>query len=287
MHQTFRQTDSGDGFLYHYTSLETVCTHILQKKQLLLNSFGKANDPQDAKDWFLSPFTNAQDKYDLNQVLKASMEMNKIIRMTCFSQGKAVFEPNKPILDINKCGFCNPQMWHYYGDKNKGVCLVFDKRKLLDNFKSQYGIISKSDSVDYVNRSLGFSNVMPEYQYIPELYDEIGAYEYCKKELINNKRADYLLFQKSEAWSNEAEFRLITLTEQKQGVFLDIKDSLSMICFGSNTTVEDIEKAYHLKHSLGFRGCSLGKVFWRNSSPFFVEGRHEIKRRTEGIINFQ
>lgn len=287
MFHIFRQVDSGDGFLYHYTSLKTACDYILKNKQLLLNSFEKANDPQDANDWFLSPFSNNPAKYDLKHILKTSKEIKKTIRMTCFSQDKIVFEPKKPNLDINKCGFCNPQLWHYYGDRNSGVCLVFDKRKLLESFKSQYGAISQSKSVEYVNRPLGFSNEMPEYQYVPDLFDKIGAFDYCKKELINNKRADYLLFQKSEAWSNENEFRIITLATEEQMIFLDIKDSLRMICFGANTTVEDIEKTYQLKDSLGFRSCSIGKVFWRNCSPFFVEGRHEAIGRTSGIINFQ
>ncbi|MCO7197577.1 hypothetical protein [Pseudoalteromonas sp. OANN1] len=124
MMQNFRDTDSGDGFLYHYTSIDTACDYILKDNRLLLNSLHKANAPKDCKTWFLSAYTNDHERYGLKHGLRAAEELKKVVRMTCFTQDQLQENPpSKIILDINRCEFNNPQMCHYYGKANTGVCL--------------------------------------------------------------------------------------------------------------------------------------------------------------------
>ena len=55
--------------------------------------------------------------------------------------------------DFCRMGFDIPAMWGHYGDKGKGVCVIFDKKKLLDNLSSSIF----SGEVDYVAPDYSFS----------------------------------------------------------------------------------------------------------------------------------
>ena len=288
MIQFFRETDSGDGFLYHYTSIETAKNFILKDKRLLLNTLQKANDPKDCKNWFLSAHTDNHSKYNIKYGLKVAEELKKVIRMTCFTQDAVPLTPkDKFIFDINQCGFNNPQMWHYYGAKSTGLCLIFDKKKLIDAFNKQYQDNSLSGAVQYIDRQMGHSNALTSYQYSPEAYELFGPLEFCKLHMKTQDHAKSLLFEKSTPWKAESEFRIVTFAKCTDETYLNIEGALQAICFGAFSTIEDIDSIKAFKSNNSFRGLSFGKVFWRNASPSYVEGYSEIKRRLESKVDFQ
>ena len=97
-------------------------------------------------------------------------------------------------------------MWGHYAEKGKGVCLVFDKHKLL-----------KCLSTDMYSRKVNYKRKFKGYIHINS--GNIGK-------SLEKKRKEFF-FTKSSDWKYEQEFRIITKIDSgSDDLFLDFKDSL-------------------------------------------------------------
>lgn len=103
-------------------------------------------------------------------------------------------------------GFDISAMWGHYAEKGKGVCLVFDKRKLLKCLSSDM----HSCKVNYKRKFKGYIHINSE---------NIGK-------SLERKRKGFF-FTKSSDWKYEQEYRIITKVDSDTNdLFLDFKDSL-------------------------------------------------------------
>jgi hypothetical protein len=161
---------------------------------------------------------------------KAQIEKVKGARVSCFS----LIENN--IL-----------MWSHYADKHKGICLEFD-----------------SDLTSH-----GFTNLAEED--ITE--GEVGYTEYEKTNYLSSNRifAVYKMFLcKSNAWSYEKEFRLITLNKKPE--LQEFKKSfLKSVYFGLNMTPSEIAKFISLCSECNYETLKFFKAEKINSSIEFKQ----------------
>jgi len=135
---------------------------------------------------------------------------------------------------INSYGVCcfagsndNILMWSHYTDSHKGICIKFDLLADLNFFLLPLKIKYKKD-----------------YQIYNHLKDSTKIIE-C-------------LFQtKSECWSYENEFRVI---KPEKGNYKFHKSALVEICFGCNTTYENIQEFKALLNENNFNHVKLTKA---------------------------
>lgn len=196
--------------LFHYTKLSTFLEYILPHLAIKFNSIQKTNDPFENSLSISTicspPKVSGTDIPGLNQQMEyllASANSTNILqdfKVLCFSQS---FKTK----DFVTYGYNMPRMWTQYGNNHKGICIEFDKRKLIrkiqDSFKPVY-----FDKVTYRNDS----NLID--------YDNKKTYsdEYIKELLIKHRKE--LFFTKHRDWSGEREYRILYIGQNEYVVFL-------------------------------------------------------------------
>lgn len=151
-------------YLFHYTSMyhafQIICSEILK--------FSNLPDSNDILE-------SARPTYGLENLHD---ELNNY-RQLSFT------------MSDNRLGFAIPAMWGHYGDRGRGVCLIFDRNKILSNLpcNSHYSRITYSG--DYCK----------DYDSSIVCNDKADAY------ILQNMKE--IFFTKTEDWSYEQEFRIV------------------------------------------------------------------------------
>ncbi len=174
--------------LYHYTKFNTsLC--ILESNALLFNHLRNMNDINE----LYRPLFYDRLTPEIEKKAKQIIESYQQISLT---------------RDFCRMGFDIPAMWGHYGDKGTGVCLVFDKTKLLSNLSLDI----HDDVVEYVTPNYSFSVS------IKNNNDEV--------EPFNDQELKDFFFKKTCDWSYEQEYRLIIKGDMINRYSLPLKDSL-------------------------------------------------------------
>lgn len=173
--------------LYHYTSV-AFALKILCSKSLRFSELKRMNDINEAH---RNIFYN-------NNISETSVnnELNKY-RQISLTRDNAHY-----------CGYGIPAMWGHYAEKGNGVCLAFDKKKLL----SLLGSKMIKGNIQYKKSYNG--DILINQENIPSFF---------KKNIRN------LFFTKTKDWSYEQEFRILTKTNSPEPIYLQYQDSIMAI----------------------------------------------------------
>lgn len=239
--------NSNDRFIYHFTSAEIAREFILPNKTLKFSNVNQLNDPEESSKYeslFLNNSHNNEKPDSMNMLMNFRYTFPSLLFSASFCtdkkdkksyEGKNYFETID--LHLNK-GFMLSRMWGTYGDKHKGVCLCFDKLKLLDSLEKalpdNFDIYKDEvkyyrDILDYIKKfsksegSLSPTGVKSSHNKFSEF----------KNHIINNK--DFFFFMKQNDWRDENEFKIFLVQNNLQinsDIYLPIGDSLTAIFMG-------------------------------------------------------
>lgn len=175
---------TGDGALFHYTSLKNFLT-ILEDMTFLPSSFGKLNDMNEGN------VSNMNMNENFLVMYNAEKYINERCHILSFSQ------------NYDEYGFCQEgtnhlAMWAHYADDSKGVCIVIDK----DAF------IRKNQAV-FDSHFYQFEDV--EYSIFNTPKDEEVDYSAKTPEQFIKDNWKALFFLKHKDWENEDEHRLFIM----------------------------------------------------------------------------
>lgn len=195
--------------LYHYTTLEAA-VKILSTQTLRFGRFENMNDIAESKREYLSNISL--------ELIDKKFHNYQSLSLTIDSK--------------NSKGFEVDSLWGYYADKGNGVCLAFDKEKLISAFKKQSSFHRYSQIIYLPN----FSNLIPL---------EIEKEENLHKDII--KDIKNIFFTKSKDWKHENEYRFLTYSHQR--FTLDYSASLLAIilCLPKNERIEDVKDSVEYK----------------------------------------
>ncbi|WP_239257264.1 DUF2971 domain-containing protein [Listeria ilorinensis] len=243
--------------LYHFTKAETALNYILKEKTIKFSSFKNVNDPKESKEWPFQFYGNnigtvekfsSKIYYDINNYIKEHW------LTACFSIDKEGEEIWK-----------NLKMWDSYADRNKGVCLVFDKDKLKKNLSRNTNNFLFHRDIEYVNKRDGetsfflvkgkfliFQGAYPPFlindlkrwmnillltnetnslMIFLEVYLNKGTDRYMKWHTINFYNS--LFFNKARYWASENEYRFILFSDDLQPYkCIDYGDALEAVILG-------------------------------------------------------
>ena len=142
-------------------------------------------------------------------------------------------------------GFAIDCLWGYYAEKGQGVCLVFDKEKLLVRYEQQYACkgVPEDKSIKYIE----------DYQ---NLVIAKGNTEEEIRSYVDNHIFE-IFYEKDSCWSYEKEIRLLTKSKDNdERCYLPFEDSLiaAIICVQSNDykESEQYKLLSKLKDTYGF-----------------------------------
>ena len=121
--------------LFHYTRVRPAIEHILSDGELLFNSPKHMSDPLEFENYLymfyahpgMSDFTFSDLQNENDQI---NLVLKRIFKLCCFSVDIPGPNPNYLQL-LHHRGFCRSRMWSQYGDSHRGLCLVFDRSRLL------------------------------------------------------------------------------------------------------------------------------------------------------------
>lgn len=241
--------------LYHFTSLDTALL-IIKSLKLKFSSLSNTNDICENSKNIYNYFYG--DNYiSIDEIRDEIYKYRQI----SFSIDK---EPD------GRVGFDLHQMWGLYANKGYGVCLVFDKEKLLNSSKNNYGkvIYSKDNSPDT------FTNVTKT----PEIRGWIRK---------NKKR---LFFNKRKEWEHEQEFRIIKrFQNDNKEEYLDISKSLRYIIIANAKSIKHdeslISSCEYCKLSKAIEGKDIKILFYESflgETKLLYNKEYDIWNNSEG-----
>ena len=209
--------------LYHYTNLDAAC-EIIESRKLRFGKMYKMNDLIESNRVVSGRiFSDSLSERELF----AEEEMNRYQQVS--------FTQDQERDGIEYLGFDLHSMWGLYAEKGYGVCLVFDKKRLL----YQEGDCPKE--VTYRN-------------FIPKDYEFLNKSKAGIRSEIWRRREE-LFFYKRKEWEYEQEFRVIRRAKNKDDdEYLDVSEALSFVIICKDETVETGESiwdgvnCYVLKH---------------------------------------
>lgn len=180
--------------LYHYTKFENAIK-ILESKSLLFSELKRMNDINES----LRPIMYFADldasRDNVQEIVKKLHDELYKYRQLSFTKDDEKDE---------KAGYSISAMWGHYAEKGYGVCLVFDKQKLISELPDNcFHNAIKYDS-DYCGELKFYES-------------DIGRYF--------NANMGNVFFTKTDDWKYEQEYRIISKTSPK----ISIENSLMAI----------------------------------------------------------
>ena len=225
--------------LYHYTRFES-CKKIIETNTLL---FGRLKDMNDINELYRPLFNNGVDDENAEKV--QSM-IDKLQQISLTRDMK------------NKMGFDIPSMWGHYADKGNGVCLVFDKQKLLNRLSYNESILFKGE-IKY--KSSFHSSIFAKFD------------KYGNAKLFSKNELKQYFFSKTKDWANEQEYRILAINNiDQERLNIPLQDSLVAIIMHNASDVENHKAVFSSKQY-----DELSKIFnpdkiWEYGA--FVEERN-------------
>lgn len=255
-------------YLYHYTTTCIALNHILKNGTLKFNSFSNVNDPRESKDWDISPFVRMGLNLELDQYDAISHEVSDILKanakLVCFSRDKnEAIGKWQPEALLNR-GFSKPSMWHHYGGKHNGLCLMFNRDKLNNAF------IKRLDQSRLVSGEVNYSNqgILPRLGDDPFVINLTGvsstASYLSEIQAHINSWFPELFLRKLTDWSNEDEFRWIYMDTNPDPIYVDFEDSLEAIVIGE--LVADAHTEDILQYCVKYH-ADIANLRWHNGFP--------------------
>lgn len=265
------QVSDSEKYVYHYTSTDVAYNFILKDGTLKLGRYAGTNDPKEYRNWDFSIGTNfAKDlgAYDVAKLSRwLSDELKRTVKVSCFATDTAPLSGDFTDSDIYRRGFSKPRMWAQYGDRHRGVCLVFDKSLLNDHIRTQSpgGAQVRFGKVQYTDSPLISTLGDPDpYQINVDAMEDLGQVAYVALHL--KVYGQHLFFEKSSDWRDECEFRWAVSTDVEDDLFVRFEDSLVGIMFGDSTPEKTIQDIMDLAES---RELIYMGMRWRNSAPWY------------------
>ena len=221
--------------IFHYTSLETLVNFILPEEKL---KFRKRIEQEDYFErtylspvWYLNH--DQADSQTLESVdIKTRNRFKNVSQISFCKSGYSdsmKWEPNK---SYDGYGFLKHRMWDNYGNRNKGVCLAFNRKKIVDK-------LSELNVENYWFRDVDYK----KNDEIEKIIKPRSTQKLTDSE-INTAHEDYLkylLFLKNIDFRDENEFRICVESEEKN-TFLPIQGVLKAVFF-SEMRKENILKS--------------------------------------------
>ncbi|WP_225828038.1 DUF2971 domain-containing protein [Streptomyces naphthomycinicus] len=226
------------GHLFHYTSTTAAVTGILATGTLRLSPYKSTNDLWESQPHY--PVLSAHhDQGDLDAGFSLWDEIDRQLRLHtkvgCLTQDVAL--PSSVSNPDALRGWAHLSQWAHYGDGHTGVCLRFDRDKLVSSLLEHAGpaafafhgpvrYLSSQDSPP--TRGIDVGQVV-----------EFGADAVALAYAEANK--DSLFFRKHIDWDSEAEYRLILLNRSTEFDHVDIRSALTGVVLGSAFPQEHVQ----------------------------------------------
>ena len=210
----------------HYTRLEAA-ESILQSMTLRisLGSFLSANDPRETKYWhFDVPEIKATHDFQLLHEREISDRIKRNIGSLSFARDTNTIE-----------GYYRPKMWAQYAENHTGVCIIFNRDRLLSSIHRTLNPIGRvyAENIEYFSPERDFDprgcmNITRD-DIIQENVNVIA------EQIMEEPYRTFYFFRKHIDWQDETEFRVlfkINDNTAEREYFIPCLDAIETVLFG-------------------------------------------------------
>jgi hypothetical protein len=219
-----------EGLLAHYTKASVAFEHILPKRELRMGAYRDMQDPAENKDIvpgtaFYGDPPHAEERW------LAAIDGIKQIRDSC--RLLCLTHDAEGATDTFGCCWARPRMWEQYGERHRGVCLLFDRARLHDVLPVElaaHGAFYLGD-VRYTEAGIAESatrSFVDDRIFGPDLAERDAAID----DYIQLHHQDFF-FLKSDDFSTEHEYRAVVMAPGEDDyVYVDYRDALVAVVVG-------------------------------------------------------
>ena len=272
--------------LYHYTGADVAIYNILAQGTLRLSPYEFTNDPEENRP--KAPVLSGEiaDQREPGSIWnEADWWLRRYVKVACLTQDFEIL-PSEYANDADALrGWAHPALWAHYGARHGGVCLRFDRIKMIEQFKTQMGSRGQcfSSAVEYpLERFTAAPLGSLDIEQIREFgVDAVTSFYIDKyhKELFFTKHID---------WENEREFRLVLNEPSLMPAYLDIRDCLTGVILGIGFPVSMLDRIHDLQTN--FPNLAIFQLQYNNGRMFFFPApsaapRSSIHPRRDGSLD--
>ena len=220
----------GDHVLSHFTRADTAIQHILFNKQLRLSPRASMSDPMENLIHKLNTLEimNADPSQEQSKNWDESHKRKEQFAKNLQNTKQLSFCMNATLETIDDLGFLNLRMWDQYGDAYKGVCLLFDKKTLIDTKNHKDDITTtKDDPYYYTSKKVDYTGLQDLNTSEKErsthsslLNSNPKVYDHALSNLMNKK-----LYSKHKSYIEENEFRLCAINENTTYQYINFEEN--------------------------------------------------------------
>lgn len=244
----FKREATGE-YLFHSTPLSTAIEHILPTAQLRFSRFSAMRDPRET-DWafaasFFGDIPEADRRYwELRAAVDELKDSVRILALT-----PDVDEARWSHQDDFGRGFAHPRLWEHYANNHLGVCLCLNRETLIEAASRAVASIGGTlihRPVAYRDGEIALEASHLDLHAVYERGADAVASEHFKA------HEEELLFTKLR----EVEYRLLTLWEAADELFVDVSEALEALVVGHAVGRECAQPALALRE----RWCCMRAV---------------------------
>jgi hypothetical protein len=253
-----------DKWLYHYTRFGIALEHILEHRKLRLSPFANMNDPRESSDWEFTPrgfpTTLGSQSYQRRVLQEANERLKRTWKVLALSTDDP--SAQRSSRSIFHRGFARPRMWAHYGGNHTGVCIVFDRLKMVEEIGDQ--LEAKGDCQWY-SEPVRYADAFDSAALT--LTGDAIATDGIDLALRKHQARQYvsLFFHKNRDWATEYEYRFVVQRLDDPGyLFVEIAHSLVGIILGER--VPDVYGP-SVDRTTTEQGISVCQLRWSNGEP--------------------
>ena len=213
---------------FHYTTRAAAFGDIVPMHRLRFSTYERMRDPLENRDWMITgaywPSTfrsvgSAERTYmEFRQLARAIRRQARILAVTIDAPDAASDRPFSR-------GWSRARMWEHYAEKHEGVCLMFNRERLLSNLD---GRVMYQGEVEYTEEGNADLSLNLSADKADALRSPEGVAAYVEA------NSEDLFFLKTLDWETEHEYRFVTLNtgDPQDELFLDFGDALDAVIVG-------------------------------------------------------
>lgn len=267
--ETLIDIQENQDIIYHYTSYSIGIENILGDHSLKLTSLCNTHDPLEFTNFQHGIFAPATQEDKFQRCFEMHSEINEYIKnnckMMCFSIDYKYNEINNLDPFFHK-GFAKSRMWSQYGESHKGMCFIFDRKRLMSNLQNDVESIQVpiGTSITIHSGKVEYDNSLAKLK----IALTTNPYKLTDFEKYIHDNLEGYLFLKLEDYRDEQEYRIVLYSKyfnNKDEVLINYLDSLEGIILGCKFPQVYIEMVMEFCKRLK---VNLYYLFWSNGEPY-------------------
>jgi hypothetical protein len=287
-----KQINDPNAWLCHYTRAHTAFARVLPSGRLLMNRYNRMRDPLENKEPFFAGVSGWSSDKDSDfqvfwQLQAAVRRARHPWRLVSLTQGQDTGRPPEGGWnDVFRCPWARPRMWEQYAENHAGVCLIFDREKLIDVFQYELAKLGQHWNQAVTYTPAGFAG-SPAAHVQSEAFKGVAIEDGVAIHVYEHF-TDFF-FLKTEDWATECEYRFVLKPASDDGstdkpLLVPYGDALKYVVVGEAFPPWQIEGARQVakdaRVELRFMSWKLGQP-WPAVSPAPTDDERTARSESE------